>query len=39
MRFSYGLSMQIETGLDRVEAALEALGIGPVDPGEIVKGR
>jgi hypothetical protein len=39
MRFRLGLSMQIETGLDRVAAALETLGTGPVDPGEMVQGR
>ena len=39
MRFGLGLSVQIETGLDRVDTALETLGIGPVDPGEMVEGR
>jgi hypothetical protein len=29
--------VQIEPGLDPVEAALETLGVGPVDPGEMVE--
>ena len=39
MRFGLGLAVQIETGLDRVVAALETFGIGPVDPREMVKRR
>src|SRR5215472_17258961 len=39
MCFGLGLSMQIETGLDRVEATLEPFGVRPIDPGETVKGR
>ena len=38
MRFGLSFSVQIETGLDRVAAALETLGVGPVDSGEMVEG-
>ena len=38
MRFGFGLSVQIEPGLDPVETALETLGVGPVDSGEMVEG-
>src|SRR6516165_9944122 len=39
MRFGLGPSVQIETGLDRVEAALQPLGVGPVDPRKMVQRR
>ena len=39
MRFDLSLSVEIEAGLDRVEATLQPFGIGPVDPRELVEGR
>ncbi len=32
MSFGLGLAVQIETGLDRMEATLQPFGIGSVDP-------
>jgi hypothetical protein len=34
-----GLAVQIEPGLDRMEATLQPFGIGPVDPRKMVQGR
>jgi len=38
MGFDLGHSVQIEASLDLVKAALEALGVGAIDPGEMVEG-
>src|SRR5271169_3768099 len=37
MGFGLGHAMEIETRLDRMEAALQPLGIGPIDAGESIE--
>ena len=39
MGFGLGHAVKIEARLDRMEAALQPLGIGPVDSGETVQRR
>jgi hypothetical protein len=39
MRFRLGFSVQIEPRLDGMKTAFEALGVCPVDPGEMAEGR
>ena len=38
MRFGLGLSVQIETGLDRVVTTLQPLGIGAIDSRKMLQG-
>ena len=37
MRLGLGHSMKIETRLDRVQTALQPLGIGAIDPGKSIE--
>ena len=39
MSLGLGHAVQIETGLDRMEATLQPFGIGPVDPSKMVQSR
>src|SRR5215469_18526056 len=39
MRLGLRHAVQVETRLDPVEAALQPLGVGAVDPGEAIKSR
>jgi hypothetical protein len=38
MGFGLGLPVQIETGVDWVEAALQPFGTGPIDPRNLLLG-